>query len=131
MNASNATRTRRRIVSRASSHPDWQGKYERALQLAVNEYDLTSSEEWQKLDALSQRTEFDGSDVFPESAIFDGEAFQAPGNVYVTLNYNEEGEPVTMSEAFPATIYFSLKGSKGSKTIEIDRIEVNTASFYA
>lgn len=100
-----------------------------SIMTAVDNYDLASSSDWEKLDQLSSHTEFESLEANPDG-IFEGPAgsFQAIGNVYVTLNYGDKRDSAAMSDSYPVR----LKGRfmKDKKKILIEHVLVDTSSFF-
>jgi hypothetical protein len=105
-----------------------------AIMEAVNNYDLASSDQWNALDQLSTHTQFETLDANPDG-IFEvrkdkqGElAFEAIGDVYVTLNYGDKRDAAAMSDSYPAK--FEGRFDRSSKNVTIDSVEIDTSSFY-
>lgn len=116
------------VPVRASTQDLWTSSARQKLVEAVEQYDLASKPEWSVLDELSSATEFEGLQVFAEDAIFYGSGFVAPATVYVKLHYGSSSDdPADFSESFPASVNFDVKPDG---TVEIDRIEVDTKSFF-
>jgi hypothetical protein len=91
-----------------------------ALSRAVKAYNLPSKPEWQKVEQLSNRTVFEGIEVFGDSAVSEGGRLVAPATVYITLTYTLDD--TTFNESYPARVFFTLDGEQ----IEIANIEVQT-----
>ena len=76
---------------------------------------------------LSSNTVFDSIETSPET-VFQrpGGRFEASAIVYVTLNYGGKRDGVSMPDSYPAVIEGKISGKK----VEIERIRVDTSSFY-
>lgn len=101
----------------------------RSIMVAVSNYDLASTDSWSVLDELSNHTELKSLEANPDG-IFEGPpgGFQAIGNVYVTLNYGGKRDSASISDSFP--VRMSGKIDRAKKVVSIDRVEVDTSSFY-
>lgn len=115
--------------SRLSAHKEiWFPNLPNLLDKAVEDYDLPNTGDWAPLDELSSATVFEGIDVYGDSAIMEGEKLVAPGNVYVELVYDPNSkEAVTFNDSYPVRVFFRVTDDK---EIAIERIEVDTSSFY-
>lgn len=100
----------------------------RSIIQAIHELDLTQTDSWDDLDALSNQTHIDSIEIDPEGIIFDSDQkFNGIFNVYVSLNYGSEPDTSTTSEAFIGR----FKGHFDSRKQPIfDKIEVDTSPFY-
>jgi Predicted pPIWI-associating nuclease len=96
----------------------------RRIAEAIRDIDLTETGAWGDLDVLSSRTMIDAIEVFEDEIRSDGEAFEGPINVHVTLQYPED---VTMSETFPGRFEGKWKANRPV----IENVSVDTSSFYA
>jgi hypothetical protein len=99
-----------------------------AIMRAVSEYDLTQSDAWADLDALSTHTYVENLEVDPEGVVIDDDRFKGIMNVYVLLQYgpsNQEG--FQTSDAFRAWFDGHFQGQGAI----IDRVKVDISPFYA
>ena len=110
----------------------WFDKLPEQLSSAAEAYDLPSTPDWSPLDELSSHTLFEGIEVYGDSAVIDGEQLVAPGTVYVELLYEPSSPDATsFHDSFPARVFFKVLPSVDSgKNVEIERIEVDTSSFF-
>jgi len=105
----------------------WFAKLPDELDRAVSTYDLPSKADWQPLADLSAATEFEGIEVFGEHAVISDGSFVAPADVYVTLVYEPNtADRVEFPDSYPARVFFQV----ATERVTIDRIEVDTRSFY-
>lgn len=89
--------------------------------------DLIELGAWTSLDTLSTSTIFEAVDADPNSVVLrPDESFEALASTYVTLTYGSGKEVETMSDEYLATIV----GRADTDSVEIDRITVDTSSFY-
>ena len=98
-----------------------------AIISALEHFDIVESEGWNALDELSSRTELDSLEANPD-AIFaspDGNRFQVLGNVYVTLNYGDKRDAISMADSYP----FHAIGKFKEGEALIQRLLVDTSSF--
>lgn len=93
---------------------------------ALKKADITSLDGWAVLEELSSRTDLDGVEYFEDEITLKDNEFSGPINVYVVLNYGDKGDMATMSGAFPGSIQGHFEGQNP----KIDRIVVDTSSFY-
>lgn len=115
---------------RASTRHEWDQRISEKLQAAVEGYDLASTHDWQPLEDLSTNTQLDEIYVLPESAIYRSGKFFSPATVGVTLNYGGKRDSTSMSDSYPAEVEFTIDGSGNDAKITIERIIVDTRSFY-
>lgn len=115
---------------RATSRAEWNSRISDQLQNAVEEYDIASTDDWQPLDEISTRTEIEEIYVMPESTVFRDGKFFAPATVSVTLNYGGKRDSTSMSDSYPAEVEFTIEGNDDNAKIKIERIVVDTRSFY-
>ena len=94
----------------------------RVLADAVRNTELAETEAWADLDILSTNTHIEAVEVFEDEIRSDGERFEGPINVHVTLQYSDD---VTLSETFPGR----FEGSWKSGAPSVERITVDTSSF--
>jgi hypothetical protein len=97
-------------------------KQTQAIADAVRKVEIVGTEAWSELDVLSSNTLVEAIEVFEDEIRFDGERFEGPINVHVTLRYSEN---VTLSETFPGRFEARWKDNGPS----IDRLFVDTSSF--
>ena len=112
---------------------EWFPELPEALEKAVSDYGLAETSDWQPLDELSSATRFEEIETDGESAIYESGRFVAPASVHVTLVYEPNSdEPTEMADSYPARVYFKIvpKGKNKRPSVAVDRIEVDTASFY-
>lgn len=84
---------------------------------------------WDELDILSSATLFEGIEAAPGGVVFSVLGrFEAAATIYVTLQYGGSRDSVSMSDAYPAEVFGSID-EQGE--VQIDRIDVDTQSFYA
>ncbi|MBZ9711163.1 hypothetical protein LB543_31185 [Mesorhizobium sp. ESP7-2] len=102
------------------------------LSKAADNYSLPETTDWSPLEELSGGTIFEGIEVYGDSAVIDGKKLVAPGTVYVELQYAPGSEDSTsFHDSFPARVFFKVvEPVPGKKDIEIERIEVDTSSFF-
>ncbi|TIO79340.1 MAG: hypothetical protein E5X74_10080 [Mesorhizobium sp.] len=102
------------------------------LSKAAEAYDLPETGDWAPLDELSGGTLFEGIEVYGDSAVIDGKDLVAPGTVYVELQYAPGSDDATsFHDSFPARVFFKVVEPKpGQKDVEIERVEVDTSSFF-
>ncbi|WP_315707343.1 MULTISPECIES: hypothetical protein [unclassified Bradyrhizobium] len=93
-----------------------------AIAEAVRSLQLTQTEVWNELDALSFNTQVEAVEVFEDEIRVNGARFEGPINVHVTLGYPEN---VTLSETFPGRFEARWRDDAPS----IDRVFVDTSSF--
>jgi hypothetical protein len=94
----------------------------------MDDYDLSDSTAWNKLDMLSTHTHVDTIEVDPEGIIIeDNKTFRGVANVYVSLEYGSKRDSFTTSDSFLG----HFKGHFGPKNAPIiDEFDVDTSSFY-
>jgi len=97
---------------------------------AIAEYDLSSSADWDNLDQLSNHTEFESLEANPDGIFEEAPgAFQAIGNVYVTLNYGDKRDSSAMSDSYPVQLTGTFDPK--TKSVSIEHVTVDTSSFYS
>jgi hypothetical protein len=115
----------------ANIHKDWFDDLPERLSEAVDEYNLPETDDWSALAELSSQTLFEGIEVYGGDAVFEKSRFVAPATVYVKLVYDpNSSDPAEIDESYPARVFFSIKGKKTDKQVEVHRIEVDTSSFF-
>jgi hypothetical protein len=93
-----------------------------AIAEAVRKLELSETEAWADLDVLSSNTHVEAIEVFEDEIRYDGNRYEGPINVHVTLRYPEN---VTLSETFPGRFEAKWKGGRPS----IESVRVDTSSF--
>lgn len=96
---------------------------------AIEEFDITRSEGWSRLDALSSNTFVEGVEPSP-SGIFEVAGtndFEVIGDVYVTLNYGGKNDSLSMGDSFPFHAFGRFEAK--NKAI-IEHFKVDTTAFY-
>lgn len=105
---------------------------DRALRLsiveAVHAKEMTETEAWQDLNALSTNTMVDTVETFNDEIRIEDNMFSGPLLWYVILRYgnDEESDQLVSSESFPG----SFEGHVANGTPIIDRMVVDVSSFY-
>jgi hypothetical protein len=112
----------------ASSRPEWVPGLPAVLREAVHEYRLAETSEWEKLAGLSDNTILRGVDVSAANSVFDNGSFIAPASVDLTLEYDATND--SFDDTYPARIYFKIVKHGDAATVEIERIETDTSSFF-
>ena len=97
------------------------------LSKAVKDYDLPAKPDWRPLAELSNKTVFEGIEVFGDASIVEGTNLIAPANVYVRLTYDLDDSQ--FADSYPARVFFSVESGEDKK-IRINKIEVDTSTFY-
>ncbi len=110
----------------------WFDELPEKLSKAADNYNLPETGDWGPLEELSGGTIFEGMEVYGDSAVIDGKKLVAPGTVYVELQYAPNSDDSTsFHDSFPARVFFKIiESTLGEKDIEIERIEVDTSSFF-
>jgi hypothetical protein len=100
------------------------------LRDAVEGYALAETPDWSPLDELSSHTLFEGITVDPDSVIEDERGLVAPGRVYVKLQYDPKSDDsLSLNDSYPISVRFHITGDE-DPSVQIDGIDVDTASFY-
>lgn len=95
---------------------------------ALSENDTAVLQAWDQLDILSSATLFEGIEAAPGGTLIaDDGQFEAAATIYITLQYGGSRDNVSMSDSYPATVFGHIDAQG---TVEVDRIEVDTESFY-
>lgn len=94
---------------------------------ALSYEDLLAMGAWDALADLSSNTTFEGIDTNLDGVVLrsDG-SFEAVADVYVSLNYGGKRDPVSLGDAYPATI----RGRITPDDVDLDSIEIDTGSYY-
>lgn len=102
------------------------------LSEAAAAYSLPDTPDWSPLAELSSQTLFEGIEVHGEAAVFDEGKFIAPATVYVTLQYDpKSNDSVSFHDSYPARVFFALQAGDAEKSVAVEKIEVDTTSFFA
>lgn len=96
----------------------------RRIAEAVRDTELSETAAWNDLDILSSNTHVEAIEVFEDEIRTEGDSFEGPINVHVTLQYPED---VTMSETFPGRFQGRWDGRKPV----VEHVSVDTSSFYS
>jgi hypothetical protein len=96
---------------------------------AIKARDLTDTEAWNDLSALSTDTQLDTIETFDDEIRIEDGNFSGPLTWYVSLRYGQEGTDnlLVMSESFPG----SFEGHLEDGRPVIDRMFAAVSSFYA
>jgi len=96
---------------------------------AINRFELTATDAWHDLEALSAGTRFDEIDAVPEGLFaVEGNGFTAIATVYVDLVDDDMEGASAYPDNFPAEVrgHFDASGEAIIETVSVD-----TSSFYA
>jgi hypothetical protein len=98
------------------------------IMAAVKEKELTETEAWQDLSALSSNTYVDTIETFDDEVRIDGERFEGPLTWHVTLHYGErDSEPeLVISDSFPG----SFRGRLLAGVPIVEHMLAEVSSFY-
>ncbi|WNJ90922.1 hypothetical protein [Bosea sp. 685] len=100
---------------------------QRQIAEAVQAQEVTDTEAWSALDALSGNTVVDTVETFLEEIRIDGDAFSGPLTWYVLLRYGQGNvDQLNTSESFPG----GFEGHFEDGRPVIDRMSVDVSSFY-
>jgi hypothetical protein len=101
---------------------------QRKIVEAVQAQEMTQTEAWSDLDALSSSTVVDTFETFAEEVRIDGNTFSGPLTWYVLLRYGQDGDAdqLTTSESFPG----SFEGHFEDEMPVVDKMSVDVSSFY-
>lgn len=114
-----------------STDAGWMPDLEEKLEAAVRNYPLPDTGDWEALDALSQGTSFEGLDVQGKLVVVDSGQLVAPGSVYVRLSYGDKEDTVAFSDSYPARIFFHIDTNGPERNVVVDKVDVDTSSFYS
>lgn len=116
------------MVSRATVKKQSDRQVKQAIVEALQNLNLAETEWWDSLEQLSQQTIFESIEVFEDEITIDSRTKRFKGNinVYVTLNYGGDEDPVSMSDAYPGTFGGTLVDGKPN----FENIDIDTSSFY-
>lgn len=109
----------------AGDNRAWFDGLPRALDEALDDFDVTSTDAWKDVAELSQRTEFNEIEVYGEASVTENGKTFAPATVYVDLVYEPGPDEVSFSESFPARIYFKSKDNE----VTITDLSIDTSTF--
>lgn len=109
----------------------WFDELPDVLSKAAETFSLPDTEYWAPITELAPETIFEGLEVHGESAVIEDSQLVAPGTVYVTLKYADEGQKDAMEfhDRYPARVFFTA--DRAAKTATIDSVEIDTTSFFA
>lgn len=95
---------------------------------AVKATDLTETEAWRALSALSSNTYVDTIETFDDEVRIDGNRFEGPLTWYVTLHYGQHAseDELIISDSFPGSFHGRLE--EGVPVIE--RMLAEVSSFF-
>lgn len=94
---------------------------------AISSFDLTQDASWSALDILATRVYLEAIEADPESIVIKGKQFSIAMNVYVQLEYGDNGDDgFSTSESFIGTFDGHFEKDKAI----IDRANIDTSSFY-
>lgn len=95
---------------------------------AVKATELTETEAWQDLAALSSNTRVDTIETFDEEVRIDGDRFEGPLTWHVTLHYGTHAsvDELIISDSFPG----SFQGRLEEGVPVIERMLAEVSSFY-
>ena len=96
---------------------------------AVENVEISSTDAWSSLDALATHVIVEGVDVDPESIIFEKDRthFKGALNIYLTLEYGSNNEDGFSNGT---SFWGTFEGHFEGNAAKIDRVSVNTESFY-
>jgi hypothetical protein len=98
-----------------------------AVLSALEDYDISNSDAWDKLDEISSHTEIENIEPNLDGLFEEPNGgFQAVGSIYVTLNYGGKRDAAWMSDSYPFHAFGRLTADGAS----VERLEVDTSSFY-
>ncbi len=95
---------------------------------AVKATELTETEAWDDLSALSSVTRIDTVETFDSEIRFNGDTFKGPLTWYVTLHYGQQGtqDELVVSDSFPG----SFQGRLENGVPVIEHMLADVSSFY-
>ena len=95
---------------------------------AVKATELTETEAWQDLSALSSNTYVDTIETFDEEVRIDRDRFEGPLTWHVTLHYGQQAseDELIISDSFPG----SFEGHLEDDVPVIERMVAEVSSFY-
>lgn len=95
---------------------------------AVKAHELTETEAWQDLSALSSNTHVDTLETFDDEVRIDGDRFEGPLTWHVTLHYgqHDSDDELIASDSFPG----SFEGRVDEGVPVIERMLAKVSSFY-
>lgn len=95
---------------------------------AVKATELTKTEAWQDLSALSSNTYVDTIETFDDEVRIDGDRFEGPLTWHVTLHYGQQvsEDELVISDSFPGT----FEGRLEDGVPVIERMLAEVSSFY-
>ncbi len=96
----------------------------KAIADAMYDTDITKLPGWDRVVALSSRTEFKEIDVLEDIVIWNDDVFECGANIYIRLNFDGEDEPLSFTGEYPGSFWGHIEGDKPI----IDRISIDTTS---
>ncbi len=81
---------------------------------------------WSRLEELSSRTRVEDIEVFEDEIAEYDNTIKVPANIYVSLNYQDNGKTESFHDAFPGTFIVSIKNGEAV----ISDMTVDTSSFF-
>jgi hypothetical protein len=99
----------------------------RAVAAAVRDIEVSETEAWDHLNALSSNTHVDAVEVFVDEIKVRADSFEGPINVHCTLQYANDKDGLTLSETFPGR----FEGTLSPEGPVVRRLTVDTSGFYA
>ncbi|WP_024879206.1 hypothetical protein [Methylosinus sp. LW3] len=95
---------------------------------AVKATELTETEAWQDLSALSSNTYVDTIETFDDEVRIDGDRFEGPLTWHVTLHYGQVAseDELIISDSFPG----SFQGRLEEGVPVIERMLAEVSSFF-
>ncbi len=95
---------------------------------AVKATELTETDAWQALSALSSNTYVDTIETFDDEVRIDGDRFEGPLTWHVTLYYGQHAseDELIISDSFPG----SFEGRLEDGVPLIERMLAEVSSFY-
>jgi len=95
---------------------------------AVKATELTETEAWQDLSALSSNTYVDTIETFDDEVRIDGDRFKGPLTWHVTLQYGQHAseDELVISDSFPG----SFEGHLENGVPVVERMLAEVSSFY-
>lgn len=98
-----------------------------AVMQVMSDFDLTESQAWSDLDALSSNTYIDDLEVDPEGVIIEENEFKGVMNVYVVLHYGgNDDDAFDTSDAFRG----QFSGHFDEDKAVVDSVTVDTSPFF-
>ena len=99
----------------------------RAVAATARDIEVSETEAWDDLDALSSNTHVDDIEVFTDEIKLRADIVEVPVNVHCTLTYGNDKDGLTLSEAFPGR----SEGTLSPDCPFLRRMTVDTSGFDA